>query len=74
MIVDEVELVGWLRDVESPRPEAFEQARTVLQAAIADDRPTGRLLPGRSIARAGRPRLPAAWPALASESRRRRWR
>jgi hypothetical protein len=36
-----MELVGRLRDVEPPRPEAFEQARTVLRAAVAGDRSAG---------------------------------
>lgn len=35
MIVDEMELVGRLGDVEPLPDEAFDQARTVLQAAIA---------------------------------------
>jgi len=39
MTVGELELVGRLRDVEPLRPEAFEQARTVLRAAMASDRP-----------------------------------
>ena len=37
MIVDEMELVSRLKDVEPLRPEAFEQARTVLRAAMAVD-------------------------------------
>jgi hypothetical protein len=35
MIIDEMQLVGRLGEVESLPDEAFEQARTVLQAAIA---------------------------------------
>ncbi len=38
MTVGELELVGRLRDVEPLRPEAFEQARTVLRTAMAGDR------------------------------------
>jgi hypothetical protein len=38
MTAGEMELVGRLRDVEPPRPEAFEQARTVLRAAMVSDR------------------------------------
>lgn len=41
MTVGELELVGRLRDVESLRPEAFEQARRVLRAAMASDRSAG---------------------------------
>lgn len=36
MIVDEMDVVGRLKDVEPLRPEAFEQARMVLRAAMAD--------------------------------------
>jgi hypothetical protein len=35
MMVDEMELVGRLKDVEPLRAEAFEEARTVLRAAMA---------------------------------------
>ncbi len=37
MIVDEMELVGRLKDAEPLRPEAFEEARVVLRAAMAVD-------------------------------------
>ena len=39
MIVDEMEMVSRLKDVEPLRPEAFEQARMVLRAAMADSGP-----------------------------------
>jgi hypothetical protein len=41
MTVGELELVSRLREVEPLRPEAFEQARTVLRAAMAGDGSAG---------------------------------
>ena len=60
MTVGELELVGRLRDVEPLRPEAFEQARTVLRTAMAGDRSAEPARPGRSVARADGPWLSAA--------------
>ncbi len=59
MIMDEMELVGRMKDTEPLRPEAFEEARAVLRAAMASSglvEPEPVQVPGPAPARARRRR------------------
>jgi len=53
-MVDEMDLVRRLQDAAPLRPEAYEQARTALRAAMAESGRSRRPAPGTAPGRAGR--------------------